>query len=105
LSAEAELREHGVPASRVCGPDDLLADLHLADRGYWEPVTHPVVGDYRGPGLPFRLASSREPWIRTPPPTLGQHNRQVLTQVLGLGEEELTELEQAAIIGVRPAGL
>jgi crotonobetainyl-CoA:carnitine CoA-transferase CaiB-like acyl-CoA transferase len=105
VSAEAELREHGVPASRVCGPDDLLADPHLADRGYWEPVTHPVVGAYRGPGLPFRLASSREPWIRTPPPTLGQHNRQVLTQVLGLREEELAELEQAAIIGVRPAGL
>lgn len=104
-AAEAELRRAGVPASRLCGPDSLLSDPHLAHRGYWEPVTHPVVGAYSGPAVPFRIASSREPWIRTPPPTLGQHNREVLTELLGLGEEEITALEQAAIIGVRPAGL
>jgi crotonobetainyl-CoA:carnitine CoA-transferase CaiB-like acyl-CoA transferase len=104
-AAEAELRRRGVPASRLCGPADLLTDPHLAHRGYWEPVTHPVVGAYRGPTVPFRIASSRGPWLRMPPPTLGQHNREVLAEVLGLGAEEITDLEEAAVIGGRPAGL
>jgi crotonobetainyl-CoA:carnitine CoA-transferase CaiB-like acyl-CoA transferase len=56
------------------------------------------------PSLPFRYASL-DHWLRTPAPTLGQHNEAVLGGLLGLSAEELRSLEDAEIIGTRPKGL
>jgi crotonobetainyl-CoA:carnitine CoA-transferase CaiB-like acyl-CoA transferase len=103
--AEQTLRAHGVPSSRLHDPDLLLADPHLADRGFWQPVHHPVAGTCRLPGMPFRLARSERPWLRAAAPTLGQHNHEVFTQLLDMTADQISELEQAALIGDRPAGL
>ena len=54
--------------------------------------------------LPFRYASV-ERWLRTPAPTLGQHNQRVLGALLGLGADELRALEADGVIGTRPRGL
>ena len=40
---------------------------------------------------------------RTPPPTLGQHNREILQGELGLSDAELERFEEAQIIGTRPS--
>ena len=56
------------------------------------------------PSLPFRYASI-DRWLRTPAPTMGQHNEQVLGGVLGLSPEELHDLEADGVTGTRPAGL
>lgn len=39
----------------------------------------------------------------SPPPTLGQHNREVLQSELGITEAELKRLETTGIIGNRPS--
>ena len=44
-------------------------------------------------------------WIRFPAPTLGQHNHEVLSSILGLDEAEIERLENQGVIGTRPAGL
>jgi crotonobetainyl-CoA:carnitine CoA-transferase CaiB-like acyl-CoA transferase len=44
-------------------------------------------------------------WIRFPAPTLGQHNHEVLSSILGLDEAEIERLEEQGVIGTRPAGL
>ncbi len=72
-------------------------------RGYWEEVTHPVVGPKRFPGWPMRYASRTSPWFRRPAPLLGQHNDEVLAS-LGLTGDELALLAAEGIIGTRPAG-
>ena len=64
-----------------------------------------MVGTHDLPGLPFRLSERDTGWLPSPPPTLGQHNDEVLRQVVGLGEEEIEALRAEEIIGERPVGL
>ena len=40
--------------------------------------------------------------INTPAPTLGQHNQEVLTEILELNQTEIDELEEIGIIGTKP---
>ena len=101
----AELRARGVPASEVADASRLLqTNPQLRARGYFEAPEHPVVGAMPLPSLPFRYASV-ERWLRTPAPTLGQHNERVLREILGLSPAELLALESAGVIGTRPTGL
>ena len=103
--AEARLRQAGVAAARVLAADDLLTDPQLAARGFWEPVSHPVAGNFLTTGLPFRSAGAGEPGPRPPAPTLGQHNEEILAGILGLTAEEIRGLTERQVIGTRPAGL
>ena len=103
-SAAAELRAAGVPAAAVCDPRLASRHPHFAARGFLETVEHPAVGAVALPSLPFRYASVAR-WLLRPPPTLGQHSREVLRERLGLGDPELDELERAGIIGTRPKGI
>jgi crotonobetainyl-CoA:carnitine CoA-transferase CaiB-like acyl-CoA transferase len=103
--AVADLRAVGVAAARVNSSVDLLDDLHLRTRRFWETVEHPVVGTFLTAGMPFRFASITSPWVRTAAPLLGEHNVDVLGGVLGLSEEDVRELEVTHVIGNRPAGL
>jgi crotonobetainyl-CoA:carnitine CoA-transferase CaiB-like acyl-CoA transferase len=101
----AELRARGIPASPVVNASRVLrANPQLEARGYFETPVHPVVGPMPLPTLPFRFAGTPR-WIRTPAPTLGQHNGAVLSTMLGLSPEALRELEAEGVIGTRPARL
>jgi crotonobetainyl-CoA:carnitine CoA-transferase CaiB-like acyl-CoA transferase len=101
----AELRGMGIPASEVADPCRLLqGNPQLQARGYFETPEHPVVGAMPLPSLPFRYASI-DRWLRTPAPTIGQHNEPVLRGILGLSSEELRNLEAEGVIGNRPEGL
>ena len=95
----------GVPASVVVLPAELGNHPQLLTRSFIEPIHHPVCGEVPAASLPFRFESSPGPWTRTPAPTLGQHNREVLGGQLGLSDEHLDTLEEAGVIGTRPSGL
>jgi len=57
------------------------------------------------PVLPMRFSALGPELHRSPPPTLGEHNVEVLGGELGLSAQELEELEAQKIIGTRPAFL
>jgi crotonobetainyl-CoA:carnitine CoA-transferase CaiB-like acyl-CoA transferase len=97
----ARLLAAGVPAAPVADPRAASLCPQHAARGFFEEVEHPVVGREPMPTVPFRYASVPR-WIRSPAPTLGQHNRGVLAGLLGLSEADLTALEADRIIGTRP---
>jgi len=100
-----ELRALGVPASEVADPCRLRqTNPQFQARGYFEAPEHPIVGALPLPSLPFRCASV-DRWLRTPAPTIGQHNEQVLRGILGLSAHELRALESEDVIGTRPRGL
>jgi crotonobetainyl-CoA:carnitine CoA-transferase CaiB-like acyl-CoA transferase len=101
----ARLRAAGIPASEVADPNRLLqTNAQLAFRGYFETTDHPEVGRMPLASLPFHYASI-ERWLRTPAPTLGEHNERVLGRILGLSPEDLRALADEGVIGTRPDGL
>jgi crotonobetainyl-CoA:carnitine CoA-transferase CaiB-like acyl-CoA transferase len=101
----AELRALGIAASEVADPCRLVqTNPQLQARRYFETPEHAVTGAMPLPSLPFRYASI-DRWLRTPAPTIGQHNEQVLCGMLGLGPGDLRDLEAEGVIGTRPAGL
>jgi crotonobetainyl-CoA:carnitine CoA-transferase CaiB-like acyl-CoA transferase len=85
----------------VVVPTAILLNPQLRDRQFFEVVTHPVIGALEVPSLPFRASSASGVWNRTPAPTLGQHNDEVLGGLLGLSEERLDSLRAAGVIGNR----
>jgi crotonobetainyl-CoA:carnitine CoA-transferase CaiB-like acyl-CoA transferase len=103
-AAVAELIAAGVPAAPVVDPRTTYRHPQLAARGFYETLTHPVVGTHPVCAPPFRFASVAR-WLRSPAPTLGEHNREVLGGLLGLTDPEIDELAAAGVIGTRPTGL
>ncbi|TMA31830.1 MAG: CoA transferase [Deltaproteobacteria bacterium] len=100
----AELVAAGVPAAPVTDPRTTYRHPQLTARGFYELISHPVVGTHPVCAPPFRFASVAR-WLRSPAPTLGEHNREILGGLLGVSDAELDELAAAGVIGTRPTGL
>ncbi|HEX7021930.1 MAG TPA: CoA transferase, partial [Trueperaceae bacterium] len=95
------LQDHGVPAAPVNKANDLNADPHLKQRGFFQPLTLPDVGTHQYPGLPFKFSKST-PHVSAPSPSFAEHNRQVLVDMLGLSEEEYAHLEREGVVADAP---
>jgi crotonobetainyl-CoA:carnitine CoA-transferase CaiB-like acyl-CoA transferase len=97
-AAMTELQAAGVAAGVVRCPYDLASDPHLEARGFWQTVDRAFCGPHVQPSLPFR-ENDRPFAVRHPAPTLGEHNAQVLGELLGLSTAELARLEAEGVIG------
>jgi crotonobetainyl-CoA:carnitine CoA-transferase CaiB-like acyl-CoA transferase len=99
-----QLRAAGLAAAPVVDHRDVVTQPVFEARSFAEWCDHPVAGRIPVTTLPYRW-SGIDRWIRCPAPTLGQHNHEVLSSILGLDEEEIERLEAQGVIGTRPAGL
>jgi benzylsuccinate CoA-transferase BbsF subunit len=92
------LQAGGLAAGVMQDAADLIErDPQLAHRGHWQTLTHPEMGDCVYGSPPFRLA--RTPGrLRSPAPLLGQHTEEVLTELLGLDEDQIAELTAQDIL-------
>lgn len=88
----------GLPASVVKSPSERIDDdPDLAAMGLFPTVTHPDMGEVRVEGIPMRCSAT--PWqITSAAPRLGQHNREVLVDLLGHSEAELDDWAQRGVI-------
>lgn len=92
------LHRHGVPAGRMYRAPDMLADPHFAARDAVLRMAYGTVGEYPMQGVFPRL--SRTPGaVRSLGPALGEHNRAVLVDELGLPDSVLAE---DYVVPVRP---
>ena len=91
LDVAEQLQAVGVEAVPVQDFSDVHDDPQLASRDHFMELEHPIMGpgDYERNG--FRLSDAPSGYERAGP-TLGQHNDQVLGEILGLGEEERQRL-------------
>jgi benzylsuccinate CoA-transferase BbsF subunit len=88
----------GVPAGVVQTNRDLLCDVHLRTRQAFWMIAHRLAGTYPYPAPSTRLTDTPPRLVR-PAPNLGEHNTDVLTQLLGLSPAEIQDLAVKGVIG------
>jgi benzylsuccinate CoA-transferase BbsF subunit len=84
------LHRAGVSAGVVQSGRDIHSDPQLKARGFFESLEHPTLGSHIYHQAPFHL--SRTPEVLKRGHCLGEHTEYVLTQLLGMSDEEFTEL-------------
>jgi crotonobetainyl-CoA:carnitine CoA-transferase CaiB-like acyl-CoA transferase len=91
------LRGAGVPCGSVRDVGEVLADPHLDVREMIQTVEHAVAGTVRVTGVPIKLSDTPGS-VRTPPPLLGEHTREILTRDAGLSPAVVDELVASGVV-------
>jgi crotonobetainyl-CoA:carnitine CoA-transferase CaiB-like acyl-CoA transferase len=87
----------GVPCSPVHSVDQLVDHPQLVARGMIARLPHPKLGEMIAPGVVIKMSDTPGA-VRTLGPELGQHTDEVLTSLLGMTGEELSELRATQVI-------
>ena len=94
------LRAQDIPAERVITGEQMYDIPSSTRAGSTRNSTIPITGAHRYPGWPFRITPGPARHHRTAPPTLGQHNDEIL-RGLGFSDDELAALRDERVIGER----
>ena len=95
---EAAMLAAAVPAGRLYGARDMLADPHFLARGALARVEHPLWPDLVMQAPAPKLSESPSA-IRSPAPrTVGEHNAEILGGRLGLASEALERLRRRGVV-------
>ena len=93
---EQRCLEHGVPVAVSYDAHDIINDPHMIERGDFVTVNDPIAGPHRQQG-PFPRLDGVVPEAPLPAPRLGEHNKEIWCDALGLSETELAELTAQGI--------
>ena len=91
------LRDAGVPYGDIRSVGEVCNAKQLTSRGMVIEMNHPTAGLVKNIDSPFRF-DDRNDDVHTPPPLLGQHTNEILTELLGLGAGELEDLQVRGVI-------
>ncbi len=94
------LQAQCIPAERVITGEQMYDIPQLDERGFYEEYERPITGAHRYPGWPFRITPGPTRHHRTPAPTLGQHNDEIL-RGLNLSDDDVAALRDQRVIGDR----
>jgi formyl-CoA transferase len=89
--------QFGVPAGLIYRAPDMLEDPHFQARNAIVSVPHPDFGELKMQNVAPKLSETPGS-IRSPSPSLGQHNDEVYRELLGITEERYAELKSAKVI-------
>jgi crotonobetainyl-CoA:carnitine CoA-transferase CaiB-like acyl-CoA transferase len=85
-----------------CGPVNNIAEVfndpHVQARGMVNTWQHPLKGSLDLLASPLKLSQTPVQTVR-PPPMLGEHTDEVLTQVLHMKPTQVAELREKKVIG------
>ncbi|MFF4625144.1 CaiB/BaiF CoA-transferase family protein [Nonomuraea jabiensis] len=94
----ADLQSLGIAAAVVATGRDLVErDPHLAERGFYPVLEHPIAGPVRHEGVVVRMPETPGALV-TAAPLLGEHTDAVLKDLLGMEEAELSRLREAGVL-------
>jgi len=92
------LQNANVPAAPVRSIAEAFSSAEMIDRGIASEIPHPVAGRIPNIAPPFRL-SATPPVDPVAAPMLGQHTQQILTELLGIGREQLEKFVASGVFG------
>ncbi len=99
---KAELFAEALQRNTMIFPVNTVKDIseseHLKARNFWVELRHPELNDtILYPRYPV-IASLTPPQLKRRAPTIGEHNREVYCNELGLSSKELRELKKKGVI-------
>jgi len=91
------LEQCAIPCAPVLNFHQVNSDPQLDARGMHAAVTDTALGEIAVPGDPVKL-SGCPPDIHSACPRLGEHTDEILSDWLGLGDNEIADLRKARAI-------
>ncbi len=92
-----ECRRHRIPIAPCLEPIDAIDHPHYKAREMVRRVPDPIVGDVLIPGFPFKF-SAVEALPTLLAPLLGEHNNEILAELLGFDEARTAALEAHGVL-------
>jgi len=89
--------EVGLPVTPVYYGSEATTDPHVLARDMFVEVEHTKLGKIKVVNFPVKMTESPGEVVSAAP-LLGQHNHEILTEVLGYSEEKIEELRKAGVI-------
>ena len=96
--ALAKLEEKGVPSGLIYSAKDIVEDPHYQEREMILSVEHPELGEFPMPGIVPKLSRTPGKVKHPGPESVGKHNEEVYTQIMGYSEEKVEEWKKRNII-------
>jgi crotonobetainyl-CoA:carnitine CoA-transferase CaiB-like acyl-CoA transferase len=91
------LNADGVPCAPINTMDAVFSDPQVLHRKMLVEVEHPSAGKIKMAGIPAKY-SGTEATIRRPPPRLGEHTDEILTDFLEFDQRRLDDYREKGII-------
>jgi crotonobetainyl-CoA:carnitine CoA-transferase CaiB-like acyl-CoA transferase len=88
---------NGVPVGVAYDAAEIIADPHVVARGDLVEVDDPFAGPHLQQA-PFPRLDRHRPEPPTPAPSLGQHNREIWCDLVGLDEDAFGALVASGVI-------
>jgi len=92
---EKRLEMHRIPYGFVNTYLEAICDPQVAHRGLIKNITHPVSGDIRVVGAPWKMSDFEN--HPSPPPLLGEHTSEVLREWLCWPETKAVEFTEVQL--------
>jgi len=93
----ARLEAANVPCGPINNYKEVFEDPQVRHRGLKIGIPHPISGAMPGIANPMRFSATPVTYDM-PPPLLGQHTREVLSDLLGIDDAEIQRLRKAGAV-------
>ena len=96
-AAIAHLEAHNVPCAPVLSVQETLTHPHFLERGTVRTITDPIAGTFQIPGMPIKTSDypADLPYLA---PLLGEHNAEILHELLGTPPSEIAAWVAAGVL-------
>jgi len=91
------LNDDAIPCAPINTMDEVFQNPQVLHRNMLVEVDHPKAGKIKLVGIPVKYSEAKAA-IRRPPPVLGEHTYEVLTEVLGYDGRHIEDLKSAGVI-------
>lgn len=92
-----KLQEVGIASGPINTIEDVFNHPQSQARNLKLEIEHPTAGMVGFPGFPYKMSQTPAELLR-PPPMLGEHNEEVLMELLGYSKEQVTSLREQEVI-------
>ncbi len=89
--------KEGVPCTMINNMGQVVTNPQVLAREMIIEMAHPIADKIKMAGIPLKLSETPAK-ITTPPPYLGQHTENILSQILGMDKENIDRLKEVGVV-------